>query len=421
MLLYIFYIIISPIISLLLYVISLVNYKIRSNHCSFFIQLFSIKKTLNLGFAKNKKILLFHAASAGEYEQLKPILRIIDKKKHFVIQSFTSPTIYNLESKKSDLFDIACYHPYDFLWRSWLFLKVINPERYIVTRHDIWPGHITIASLLGIKTYYINANIHKNSIWFKKYFRTFTQRIFNQLSIIFVPSNAIKKNLLLIGISSSIIKVCDDTRFEQILYRSIHNIPKIRLPKYFLDSDTIIFGSVDIYDEQVIFPAIAKLFPNGTKSLKNVSKSLIIVPHENDNNTIRRLGKELNNNNFHYILSSDIKDSSSMHQSVILVNQIGILAELYKYSNTAYVGGGFKRGVHSVLEPAIYNCSLLCGPNIEMLDEAKTLLNNQCLHIIANSKALYQFLASKNIAHANTSNLFIDNNSSKMILNEVLC
>ena len=205
------------------------------------------------------------------------------------------------------------------------------------------------------------------------------------------------------------------------MYRSIHNIPKIRLPKYFLDSDTIIFGSVDIYDEQVIFPAIAKLFPNGTKSLKNVSKSLIIVPHENDNNTIRRLGKELNNNNFHYILSSDIKDSSSMHQSVILVNQIGILAELYKYSNTAYVGGGFKRGVHSVLEPAIYNCSLLCGPNIEMLDEAKTLLNNQCLHIIANSKALYQFLASKNIAHANTSNLFIDNNSSKMILNEVLC
>ena len=421
MLLYILYIIMSPIVSLLLYIIALFNYKVRSNHCSFFGQIRSIKKTLQSGVVNNKKILLFHAASAGEYEQLKPILRLVDKNKYFIVQSFTSPTIYNIELDKSDLFDLACYHPYDFLWRSWLFLKIINPEKYIITRHDVWPGHITIASFLKIKTYYINANIHKNSFWFKKYFRRLTQYVLNQFSIIFVPSNAIKKNLLLIGISSSNIKVCDDTRFEQILYRSIYNIPQIRLPKYFLDSDTIIFGSIDNYDEEIIFPAIAKLFPNGSKSLKNVSKSLIIVPHENDSNTIARVAQELEKYSFTHILSSDIKDASSMHQNVILVNQIGVLAELYKYSNVAYVGGGFKRGIHSILEPAIYNCCLLCGPNIEMLDEAKILLNNQCLNIIADSKSLYQFLSNQNITTSNTSNLFVNINSSQMILSEILC
>ena len=40
-------------------------------------------------------VLIFHAATAGEYEQLKPILKKINRKKYFIIQSFTSPTIYN--------------------------------------------------------------------------------------------------------------------------------------------------------------------------------------------------------------------------------------------------------------------------------------------------------------------------------------
>ena len=93
MLLYILYIIISPIISFLLYFVSLFNYKIRANHVYFYYRLFKIKKKIQLS-AQGKSILLFHAASAGEYEQLKPILRLVDKNKYFVIQSFTSSTIF---------------------------------------------------------------------------------------------------------------------------------------------------------------------------------------------------------------------------------------------------------------------------------------------------------------------------------------
>ena len=93
MLVYIIYIIISPFISLLLYFIGLFNYKIRANHFSFYIQLYKIKKQIKSS-SEGKSIILFHAASAGEYEQLKPILRLLDKEKYYVVQSFTSPTIF---------------------------------------------------------------------------------------------------------------------------------------------------------------------------------------------------------------------------------------------------------------------------------------------------------------------------------------
>ena len=38
---------------------------------------------------------------------------------------------------------------------------------------------------------------------------------------------------------------------------------------------------------------------------------------------------------------------------VLLVDTIGILAEVYRLGDAAYIGGAFSTGVHSVIEPAI--------------------------------------------------------------------
>ena len=53
---------------------------------------------------------------------------------------------------------------------------------------------------------------------------------------------------------------------------------------------------------------------------------------------------------------------------VIIINKVGILADLYKYSDLVYVGGGFGAGVHSVIEPAIYGSIVTYGPNIHILE-----------------------------------------------------
>ncbi len=420
MLFYILYIIISPILSLSLYIVGLFNYKIRTNHFFFYSKLYKIKQKIN-DLSKGKSIILFHAASAGEYEQLKPILRLIDKDKYFIIQSFTSPTIFKQVKSISSLSDIICYHPYDFLWRSWLFFKILNPNKYVITRHDLWPGHIAIAKFLNIKTYFINANIHKNSIWYKSYFRLLTKWTFHKLNAIIVPSQSIKNNLLIMNINSSLIKVIKDTRFDQILYRSIHRIPKLKLPKIFIDSEVIIFGSIDFNDEQIIFQAFQKLFSSGSQTLQSLSKALIIVPHENDSKTIKRITSQLTNQHFQYILSSNMNLKEKLNNNVIVINEIGLLAELYKYAKIAYVGGGFSKGVHSILEPAIYNCALVSGPNIEMLDEAKELVKDNHLTIVKDSNMLYNYLSKNTSNTITTSSLFNTAHSSERIVRLLTC
>jgi 3-deoxy-D-manno-octulosonic-acid transferase len=49
---------------------------------------------------------------------------------------------------------------------------------------------------------------------------------------------------------------------------------------------------------------------------------------------------------------------------------VGLLAELYRYSALAYVGGSFKKRVHNVLEPAAYGNAIVVGPFIQNSFEA---------------------------------------------------
>ena len=154
---YLLYLLLSPFIYLLLILSIPFNKKIRTH---FFEQKKEFQKILN---QKIETPIIIHAASAGEFEQIKPILRERDKTNN-VIQTFFSPTIYNKE-KKSNLFTLCCYHPFDFPWSAFYFFYNLKPAKYIINRHDIWPHHIVIAKLLGINVIYINANFCENTYW----------------------------------------------------------------------------------------------------------------------------------------------------------------------------------------------------------------------------------------------------------------
>ncbi len=54
---------------------------------------------------------------------------------------------------------------------------------------------------------------------------------------------------------------------------------------------------------------------------------------------------------------------------VILVTARGVLCEAYSFGDWAYVGGGFGRSVHSLLEPFWSDCFILCGPKVHRSTE----------------------------------------------------
>ena len=413
MLLYIIYLLLSPFFWLILLLSSLFNYKVRHNF-------FHSKSTIKLAEKKriktSKTVLLFHAASAGEFEQLKPILAEIDRTKYFIIQSFTSPTIYSKE-KNNNIIDVVCYQPFDLIWLSYIYFKAINPHKYIITRHDIWPTHLFITHKMKIDTYLINGNIHKNSIWMKPLLKSLSSTIFNFFKLIVVPSESIKKNIETFNLYNK-VEVLQDSRFKQIINRYKKNNDLELLPISFLDSKNLIFGSIDQEDEKNIFEALKIIYPDGDKALKKHNIKLIIVPHEINNKKLKEMANWLILNNFNYTLYSTIKNHNINISNVLIVDIVGILADLYKYSSVAYIGGGFSRGVHSVIEPAVYNNFIGFGPNIEMLDEAKELVNKKLANKVNNVSELCDFMnliKNKNQKSDTKSFIFKSNNINDFI------
>ena len=379
MVIYFLYLIISPLLFVCIHIYKFFNKKLFK-HLKNEKYIF---QNLIHKIDRKKKLLIFHAASAGEFEQLKPILKKINRNQYYVLQTFTSPTIYE-KQKQNELFDESCYHPYDFIWKSYYFFKELKPYKYIITRHDIWPNHILVCKLLKIPIYYINANIHKNSIWLKPIIKSLSKFIFPYIDYLFVPSERIQQNIIMLNPN---IIITGDSRFDRILERKEQNIKPL-LPAKYHKTKNIIFGSYDQIDQKIILSALSKSFPSGDEDLIQKSISIFLVPHEIDNRYIKSLRMKLQKMNFNVSLYSNINPKFN----VVLVDVVGILADLYKVNSLAYVGGGFTRGVHSVIEPAVYNCLVSFGPNYEMLDEANYMSQNKLSININNQSSLIKFI-----------------------------
>ncbi|MEO7394872.1 MAG: 3-deoxy-D-manno-octulosonic acid transferase, partial [Chitinophagaceae bacterium] len=65
----------------------------------------------------------------------------------------------------------------------------------------------------------------------------------------------------------------------------------------------------------------------------------------------------------------------SSQSNCLIIDNIGMLSRLYKYSYISYIGGGLKSsGIHNVLEAAVYNKVVVFGPYYKKYSEAVDLV-----------------------------------------------
>ena len=419
---YYLYILFSSVISIFLPLFLLFNKKLKSRYKFEQMQYINALEKIK---SNSKKVIWIHAASGGEFEQVVPILEEIDRKKYFILLSFMSPTIFNIQ-KETQLSDATVYHPLDFYWRAKRFIQEFKPNYYILNRHDIWPNHIFIANKMNVKIAIINFNIHLKSARFCWIFKPINKNIFNKFDKIYTGTERLKS-----AISSFVnednISVSGDTRFNGVINRMNSNTLQL-LPEKFNESKNIILGSIIDSDFDIVFEGINKKFPNGEVDLTEQGIGLIVTPHEVDNSTIHNIQKILDYYKIQYELYSKLNGINVNYiKSTIIVDTVGILADLYKYGRASYIGAGFGAGVHNVLEPAVYGCAVSFGPNIHILDEAIEMVENGLGTVINNSENFKQFLniLDNNVDYFETKerlNSFVKGKMCdiKTMLNEIL-
>jgi 3-deoxy-D-manno-octulosonic-acid transferase len=347
-----------------------------------------LSKSLQLLNKKNKKNIVIHSSSLGEYQQALPLVEELIKKNYNVILTFFSPSGYN--NSKINLPEvIKTYLPFDTISNTKKFLDIVNPETIIFMRYDLWYDFIYHAKKRGIKTVLANTRYdEKDRTWTFPVVSSFKKTMYRMIDTIFVIDEFDEKSYRekLSDDNIEIIKI-GDSKFERV-YQSSRNVftGEIFSEEIIKNKKVFVMGSSWKDDEDVILPAI-------DKTLKfDSSLMTILVPHEPKETKITAIENVIEDKyeNIRSIRLSQI--SSYKDENFLIIDRIGILSKLYSIAYLSYVGGGFKSGLHNILEPAIFNMPVLFSNRVKNSDEDEILLNCGCGVLITDTKQFYRAL-----------------------------
>ena len=311
---------------------------------------------------KNKKnIVWFHCSSLGEFEQGLPIIEAYEKKysKHNILVTFFSSSgINNYEKRKNNY--IVHYLPFDTKKNAQNFLKIVKPIKCIFIKNEFWFNYINEIKRSKIPFYSVSTIFRKDQFIIKN---KWCIKQLSKITHFFVQNQESALILNQIGITQ--YSVFGDSRFDRVnnLVQNCYDMPLLN--SFSRKKKTIIVGSSCKEDEVLLVDFIKK----------NKEYNYIIAPHELNN--LNELCTKTSGIVYSKVDKENIKD-----YNVIIIDKIGYLSNIYQYGDIAYIGGGFGKGIHNILEPIAFNLPVIFGPNYSKSNEAKELIKIRCAFTI---------------------------------------
>ncbi len=324
------------------------------------------------------RVVWFHAASLGEFEQGRPLMERLRKThpEYKILLTFFSPSGYEVR-KNYEGADVVCYMPFDTPGNVKSFLRLAHPEIALFIKYEFWMNYLTSMKRHGIKVYSISSIFRPQQYFFRWWGTTKALRCFDHL---FVQNESSKKLLNDHGINN--VTVVGDTRFDRVLdiRNEAADLPLVGMFK--AGKPTFIAGSSWQPDEQIYIPYFAQ----------HKDWKLIIAPHVISESHLKELETMLEGRKVVRYTSFAQYDSREEHSEdkmsysdmveeyntlmkaeVLIVDCFGKLSSIYRYGEIALIGGGFGVGIHNVPEAAVYGIPVVFGPNNKKFREAQRL------------------------------------------------
>lgn len=295
----------------------------------------------------------FHCASVGEFEQGYPLmLKLKDQysNANFVI-TFFSPSGYEYVSKRYKTFSVY-YLPIDTPNNAKKFLDLVKPRAAFFIKYEFWFHYLTELKTRQIPTFLVSG-IFRSSQPFFKWYGNLHRKMLKSFTYLFVQNEESRHLLHNIGIEHN--RVFGDTRFDRVLQLKGGEFSNDKIDTFINHSKVFIAGSVWASDENAL-SRIIQLLPSDWK--------IIIAPHEIDNYSTKWLKEG-------YRTYSNF---TSDQTRILILDTMGMLSKLYRIASLVYIGGGYGKGIHNILEAAIYEIPILIGPKYLKFNEAVELI-----------------------------------------------
>lgn len=309
-------------------------------------------------------LIWFHCASLGEFEQGRPLMEKLKLQRPEVkiLLTFFSPSGYEIRKNYSGA-DFIFYLPMDTRSNAKKFIEIANPQKVFFVKYEFWFNYLSELKNKNIPTFLVSGIFREDHHFFKSTGAWFRKQL-SSFSHFFLQDEKSVKLLNSIGYTNATL--CGDTRFDRV-FEVAKSVKQIDLVKLFVeDKKVMIVGSSWLEDEKIISDFRFQI--SGFK--------LIIAPHEIDEKHLVAIETQFKiNNQQSTILRYSLANESNIKESkILIIDNIGMLSSLYQYGTIAFIGGGFGKGIHNILEAATFGLPVIFGPNYQKFTEAKELI-----------------------------------------------
>jgi 3-deoxy-D-manno-octulosonic-acid transferase len=293
-----------------------------------------------------RPLVWFHVASAGEFLQALPVMERCVARGWECGLTYSSVNALRWLERMSSRLPIGVvfteFLPADTRWNAQRLIATVQPQSLVFVSYDLWPQLIWEASRQQVPLFLISAIVHSGS------FR------------------------------EAHLQVTGDTRCDSVLERRDRMAP-LEWPEWLRERFVFVAGSIWPEDERCIASAL-------NQSLhKHPELLVILAPHEPTPEHLNSAEEAFQD--WPQARWSEYDVKLSPETRVLVVDAVGVLAQLYQVAQAAFVGGAFTTGVHNTMEPASFGVPVVFGPRFDNALEARTMLQRNAAFSVDSSEA----------------------------------
>lgn len=330
--------------------------------------------------SERQPLLWMHAASVGEGLMAVPVIQAVRRVRPDILVLYThfSPSAERFAASVPA--DHTGYLPFDTPSNAAALLDAARPAVVAFSKLDVWPLLTEAAHRRGVRLALTSASVEPGSGRQSALARALLRDAYRALDSVGAASAADADRLVDLGVRAEAVAVTGDVRYDQVWARvhgpARHADVRTRLST---DRPTIVAGSTWPADDTVVLGAFRQLRA-GVPGARLVLAAHEPGPAHTASALLWAAGAGFS--------AAPIADANA-ETDVVIVNTVGMLADLYSLASVAFVGGGFRRrGLHSVVEPAAWGVPVYFGPGASRARDATALVDAGGGAIVRNAEGL---------------------------------
>lgn len=334
----------------------------------------------------------FEVSSEGEFEQVRPWVQLILDRGDKIELIYASPSV------EKTVTSLASHYPRQIrlfplpllTHTPWVFVRELSAPRLVLCRYDFFPSLMARASVAGVRAGVVWASFTNKRERFKKGpWRLFYRYLYSVFTWV-VPA-APTDGELFERLGNLRVLPYSEMRVPQIMKRL--GLRQQTLQKRFphwgnfqallqrtTSEQRWIMGSC--WPGDLAFLNNADL----QTDVKSGKTQILLVPHKLEGDWTSLLAPF----GLPVQVIDETWDGCGPGVGVWVLKLKGVLCELYPEAGFVYVGGGFGRSVHSVMEPFVAGAQVVCGPKVTRSTEVELIAKvaPQGILVVADEAAL---------------------------------